>query len=113
MEKDLVFLGVSLREYVPYLFILILGVCVGILFVLRTIKEVSIDTKSKMIQYVIYGVGSSMLTTWIAYELLNYYTHFPLSLSSALSGGVGFIGAETVSRLVIRLFENKFNIKEK
>ncbi|PAF51283.1 phage holin family protein [Helicobacter sp. 13S00477-4] len=112
MEKDLVILGISIREYLPYFFILILGIFVGILFVLRTIKEVSIDTKAKMIQYVIYGVGSSMLTTWIAYEVLNYYTNFPLSLSSALAGGVGFIGAETASRLVISFFEKKFGTKK-
>lgn len=112
MEREWIVLGIALREYLPYLFILCLGIFVGILFVLRTIKEVAIDTKSKRNQYVFYGIGSSMLTTWIAYELLNYFTNFPLSLSSAIAGGVGFIGAETASRIAIRFFENKLKIKD-
>lgn len=89
-----------------YLFIGILGVFSGFLFVLRTIQNEAIDTKGKAIRFVTYGIGSSVLITWIGFETF-VYLGLPNSLSSALGGGLGFIGAETVARLVIRAFNKK------
>ncbi|MDO7253890.1 phage holin family protein [Helicobacter cappadocius] len=95
-----------------YAFVMIIGIFVGCLFVLRTIHEEAIDTKAKMIQFIIYGVGSSMLITWIGYEVLIFYS-LPNSLSCAIGGGLGFVGAETISRLIIALFKKKFGLSEK
>lgn len=94
-----------------YLFVLIIGIFVGLLFVLRTIQEEAIDTKGKLIQFVIYGIGSSMLITWIGYEVFVFYG-LPQSLACAIGGGMGFVGAETIARLVIRVFKKKAGLKE-
>ncbi|CCB80497.1 hypothetical protein HBZC1_15110 [Helicobacter bizzozeronii CIII-1] len=36
---DFALLGLALKEYMPYFFMLLMGFCVGGLFVLRTIKN--------------------------------------------------------------------------
>ncbi|PAF49066.1 hypothetical protein BKH41_02960 [Helicobacter sp. 12S02232-10] len=92
-----------------YLFVIIVGFAVGILYILRAIQEEPINSKSKAIQFVLYGVGSSMLVTWIGYEISIYYG-LPASLSCAIGGGLGFIGAETIARLLIKLFKKKTGI---
>lgn len=94
-----------------YVFVVVIGIFVGLLFVLRTIHEEAIDTKSKLIQFVIYGIGSSMLITWIGYEVFVFYG-LPQSLSCAIGGGMGFVGAETIARLVIKAFKKKAGIDE-
>ncbi|PAF49212.1 hypothetical protein BKH41_03790 [Helicobacter sp. 12S02232-10] len=93
-----------------YIFLATIGALVGVLYVLRTIQEEHIDTKSKALQFIIYGVGSSMLVTWIGYEIAHTYYGLPDSLSCAIGGGLGFIGAETISRLLIKLFKKKTGI---
>ncbi|PAF53241.1 hypothetical protein BKH42_06855 [Helicobacter sp. 13S00482-2] len=94
-----------------YIFVALIGLFVGCLFVLRTISEEVIDTKSKMIQFIIYGVGSSMLITWIGYEIFVFYG-LPPSLACSIGGGLGFIGAETIARIFIRFLKKKLDIKE-
>lgn len=94
-----------------YLFVAIIGICVGCLFVLRTIQEEVIDSKAKAIQFVLYGIGSSTLITWIGYEVLVFYG-LPPSLSCAIGGGLGFIGAETIARLAIRILKKKVGIDD-
>ncbi|GAA9428313.1 hypothetical protein TH0950_12180 [Helicobacter pylori] len=42
-----------------------------------------------------------MLITWISYEIASYFFNFPTSLCVAISGGVGYLGAESVSVLVL------------
>lgn len=95
-----------------YIVLVGIGFLVGILFVLRTIQEEHIDTKSKAVQFIIYGIGSSMLVTWIGYEVAHTYYGLPDSLSCAIGGGLGFVGAETISRLLIKLFKKKTGIGE-
>lgn len=103
----------SVWEYFRlYAFVIMIGLFVGVLHILRAIREEPIDTKSKAVQFVIYGVGSSMLVTWIGYEICVFYG-LPPSLSCAVGGGLGFIGAETIARLLIRLFKKKTGLEDK
>ncbi|PAF50854.1 phage holin family protein [Helicobacter sp. 13S00477-4] len=95
-----------------YLFVAVIGIFVGCLFVMRTISEEVIDTKAKMIQFIVYGVGSSMLITWIGYEVFVFYG-LPPSLACAIGGGMGFVGAESIARLVIRVFKKKAGLEDK
>lgn len=46
------------------------------------------------IRKTIYGMGGSILTTWIIFELLEYYSGFPFTLCLAIASGCGYIGAE-------------------
>lgn len=109
MQKDLIVL--VLKEYLPYFFMLLVGFCVGFLYVLRTIKNEDFKNGWDKVRYVIWGVGSSMLTTWISFEVINYYFHLPIGLSTAISGGIGYIGAEVVSDWALKLLERKLGGK--
>ncbi len=42
-----------------------------------------------------------MLITWISYEITSYFFNLPTSLCVAISGGVGYLGAESVSALAL------------
>ncbi|ANT42985.1 putative holin [Helicobacter phage Pt5322G] len=57
--------------------------------------------KAEKMIYFIQGVGSSMLITWISYEIADYFFNLPTSLCVAISGGVGYLGAESVSSLAL------------
>ncbi|GAA7603409.1 hypothetical protein HpMMM19_14970 [Helicobacter pylori] len=57
--------------------------------------------KTEKLFYIIQGVGSSMLITWISYEITTYFFNLPTSLCVAISGGVGYLGAESVSALAL------------
>ncbi|BCZ18066.1 holin [Helicobacter sp. NHP19-003] len=111
MKQDLVILGLSVKEYLPYFFMLVVGFCVGWLFVLRTIKNENFNGALDKARYIFWGVGSSMLTTWISFEIINYYFHLPTSLVISISGGIGYIGAEVVSDYALRLLERKLGAK--
>ncbi|PAF46414.1 hypothetical protein BKH46_07440 [Helicobacter sp. 12S02634-8] len=95
-----------------YFFVIIIGIFVGILYTLRAIREEPINTQSKAIWFIVYGVGSSMLVTWIAFEVAIFYG-IPTSLACALGGGIGFVGAETIARLLIKVFKSKMGIDDK
>ncbi|MFT2747921.1 phage holin family protein, partial [Helicobacter pylori] len=79
----------------------------GFLYVLRSIKNEDFKNKTERLFYVIQGVGSSMLITWISYESADYFFKLPVSLSVAISGGVGYLGAESVSALVLDSLKKK------
>ncbi len=48
-----------------------------------------------------------MLVTWIGYEIMDYFFNFPTSFCVAVSGGVGYLGAESVSALVLDSLKKK------
>ncbi len=73
----------------------------GALYVLRSIKKEDFKSKTERLFYIIQGVGSSMLATWISYEIGDYFFNLPTSLCVAISGGVGYLGAESVSALAL------------
>ncbi|PAF41125.1 phage holin family protein [Helicobacter sp. 11S02596-1] len=94
-----------------YGWILIIGLIVGFLFVLRSIEEKPIETIWQGVRFVIYGVGSSMFITWLGFELF-LYLGLPTSLAAALGGGFGFIGANTIAGLIIRVFKAKTGLSD-
>ncbi|WP_187854312.1 holin [Helicobacter pylori] len=100
MQHYLIF-GYEISKLIPYFLVGTVGLFVGLLYVLRSIKNEDAKSKSERLFYTIQGVGSSMLITWISYEITDYFFNIPLSLCIAISGGVGYLGAESVSDLVL------------
>ncbi len=100
MQHSLI-LGFEISKFMPYLLVLTIGVFVGVLYVFRSIRNEDFKNKSEKVIYFIQGVGSSMLITWISYEITDYFFELPQSLCVAISGGVGYLGAESVSALAL------------
>ncbi|NHA54570.1 holin [Helicobacter pylori] len=100
MQHSLV-LGLEISKLIPYILVGLIGLFVGFLYVIRSIRNEEFKNKSEKVVYIIQGVGSSMLITWISFEITDYFFNFPLSLCVAISGGVGYLGAESVSALVL------------
>ncbi len=101
MQQHLIVLGFEISKYIPYFLVLLIGLFVGFLYVLRSIKRENFKNRAERLFYIIQGVGSSMLLTWISYEIVYYFFNLPTSLCVAISGGVGYLGAESVGALVI------------
>ncbi len=101
MQHHLIVLGFEVSKFIPYLLVLIVGLFVGILYVFRSIKNEDFKNKTEKVFYIIQGVGSSMLITWISYEITDYFFNLPTSLCVAISGGVGYLGSESVSTLAL------------
>ncbi|MGL2874233.1 holin [Helicobacter pylori] len=101
MQYHLLVLGFEISKLLPYFLVGLIGLFVGVLYVLRSIRNENFENKTERLFYVIQGVGSSMLITWISYEITDYFFNLPLSLCVAISGGVGYLGAESVSALAL------------
>ncbi len=101
MQQDLIVLGFEVSKFAPYFLLIIIGLFAGFLYVLRSIRNEDFKNKAEKMIYIIQGVGSSMLITWISYEITNYFFNLPTSLCVAISGGVGYLGSESVSALVL------------
>ncbi|GAA8239290.1 hypothetical protein HpKG61_06710 [Helicobacter pylori] len=101
-------LGFEASKIIPYLFVASIGFFVGSLYVLRSINRQEFKNKTERLFYIIQGVGSSMLITWISYEMMSHFFDFPDSLCIAISGGVGYLGAESVSALVLDSLKKRF-----
>ncbi|WQS57496.1 holin [Helicobacter pylori] len=100
MQHSLV-LGFEFSKLMPYILVGMIGLFVGVLYVFRSIRNEVFKNKTERVIYFVQGVGSSMLITWISFEIANYFFQIPQSLCIALSGGVGYLGAESVSILVL------------
>ncbi|QDY61430.1 holin [Helicobacter pylori] len=94
-------LGFEVSKLVPYLLVGLIGLLVGFLYVLRSIRNEDFKSRTEKVIYFIQGVGSSMLITWISYEITDYFFQLPQSLCVAISGGMGYLGAESVSTLAL------------
>ncbi|WP_219036313.1 holin [Helicobacter pylori] len=101
MQQHLIVLGLEVSKFIPYFLVGLIGLFVGCLYVLRGIKTEDFKNKTERLFYVIQGLGSSMLVTWISYEITDYFFNLPESLCIAISGGVGYLGAESVSALAL------------
>lgn len=101
MNDHLMVLGFEFSKLIPYILVGLIGLFVGTLYVLRSIRNEDFKNKSEGVIYIIQGVGSSMLITWISYEIMDYFFNLPMSLCVAISGGVGYLGAESVSALAL------------
>lgn len=100
MQHSLV-LGFEISKLMPYFLVGAIGLLVGILYVFRSIRNENFKSRIEKVIYFVQGVGSSMLITWISYEITDYFFQLPQSLCVALSGGVGYLGAESVSILAL------------
>ncbi|WP_024948950.1 hypothetical protein [Helicobacter pylori] len=107
MQQHLIVLGLEFSKFIPYLLVLMIGLFVGFLYVLRSVRNEDFKSKTEKALYAIQGVGSSMLITWISYEIADYFFNLPMSLCVAISGGVGYLGAESVSVLVLDSLKKK------
>ncbi len=107
MEQHLIVLGFEISKYIPYFLLLVIGLFVGFLYALRSIKNENFKNKTERLFYIIQSIGSSMLITWISYEITDYFFNLPASLCVAISGGVGYLGAESVSALVIDILKKR------
>ncbi|WP_231254603.1 holin [Helicobacter pylori] len=101
MQQHSIVLGFEVSKFIPYFLVLMLGLFVGFLYVLRSIRSEDFKNRAEKVFYIIQGVGSSMLITWISYEITDYFFNLPTSLCVAISGGVGYLGSESVSSLVL------------
>ncbi|WP_367701834.1 holin [Helicobacter pylori] len=101
MQQHLIVLGFEISKLTPYLLVGLIGLFSGFLYVLRSISNEDFKNRSEKVIYIIQGVGSSMLITWISYEITDYFFNFPISLCVAISGGIGYLGAESVSALAL------------
>ncbi|WP_101021838.1 holin [Helicobacter pylori] len=101
MQQHLIVLGFEISKIISYLLMMLIGVFVGVLYVLRSIRDEEFKNKTEKLLYIIQGVGSSMLITWVSYEITDYFFNLPMSLCIAISGGVGYLGAESVSALAL------------
>lgn len=101
MQQHLIVLGFEISKFIPYFLVMAIGLFVGFLYVLRSIRNEDFKNKTEKAFYIIQGVGSSMLITWISYEITDYFFKLPTSLCVAISGGVGYLGAESASVLVL------------
>ncbi|MFP6224254.1 holin [Helicobacter pylori] len=101
MQQHLIVLGFEVLKFIPYFLVLIIGLFVGFLYILRSIRKENFKNRNEKVFYIIQGVGSSMLMTWINYEIMDYFFTLPISLCIAISGGVGYLGAESVSIIVL------------
>ncbi|MCQ2694772.1 phage holin family protein [Helicobacter pylori] len=100
MQHSLV-LGFEISKIMPYILVGSIGLLVGVLYVLRSIRNETFKSRTEKAIYLIQGVGSSMLITWISYEIMEYFFQLPQSLCIAISGGVGYLGAESVSSIAL------------
>ncbi|KOS33513.1 phage holin family protein [Helicobacter pylori] len=101
MQQHIIVLGYEISKIIPYFLVAMIGLFVGVLYVLRSIKNEEFKNKTEKVFYFIQGLGSSMLITWISYEITDYFFNLPMSLCVAISGGVGYLGAESVSALAL------------
>ncbi|MFP6006798.1 holin [Helicobacter pylori] len=101
MQQHLIILGFEISKFIPYFLVGSIGLFVGLLYVLRSIRNEEFKNNGEKVLYIIQGFGSSMLITWISYEITDYFFNLPISLCVAISGGVGYLGAESVSALAL------------
>ncbi|WQY81425.1 phage holin family protein [Helicobacter pylori] len=106
MQHSLV-LGFEISKFIPYILVGVIGLFVGVLYVLRSIRNEDFKNRTEKAIYFIQGVGSSMLITWISYEITDYFFQLPQSLCVAVSGGVGYLGAESVSVLALDIIKKR------
>ncbi|MFP6252054.1 holin [Helicobacter pylori] len=100
MQHSLI-LGFEISKLMPYLLVGLIGLFVGVLYVFRSIRNQDFKNRTEKVVYFIQGVGSSMLITWISYEITDYFFNLPTSLCVSISGGIGYLGAESVSALAL------------
>lgn len=79
----------------------------SILYAIKNYDEFASHSRWVRFRKLMYGMVGSAVTVWSAFELL-IYAGLPDRLCLALSGMLGYLGSEVVSRLIINFIEAKF-----
>lgn len=89
----------------------------GVMFVSRTMHNSAFKSRSHKINFILSGIGSSILIGWLACEVAMYFG-LSKNLGGAVGGLAGYIGANTISDLFLqylrfKIFKDEKKEKEK
>lgn len=93
----------ALKEY---LFILIVGFVIGILFLIKGYEKEEIKTRKQFVRYVIHGILISMFITWAGFEIF-IYLGLPYKLSVAMGGGMAYLGTDRLTMMLEKVIQSK------
>lgn len=99
-------------DFSKYIYLAILSFISGMVYIFKNyfteITQHNLEHKFKMI----YGFLGSALTCWIVYEICSYFG-FNQSLSLALAGGSGYLGADFLLEILNRFINTKIDKTKK
>ncbi|EJB40661.1 hypothetical protein HPHPA4_1589 [Helicobacter pylori Hp A-4] len=75
MQSSLV-LGFEISKLMPYILVGLIGLFVGVLYALRSMRNEIFKNRSEKVIYFIQGIGSSMLITWISFEITDFFFNY-------------------------------------
>jgi len=103
--KELNDAKVSMKDYA------LLGtlLAIGIISAFKSFDDHKELPLGQRIRKTIYGIGGSMITTWVVFEGLMYYGDFPLRMNLAIAAAFGYIGAEAAIKFFTNMVERKFD----
>lgn len=95
-----------IESFKEYFFVLIIGLVIGILFLIKGYENQTLTTKHHLARYVIHGVVISMFVTWAGFEI---FTHlgFPYKLSVAFGGAMAYLGTDRITLLIEKIIQSK------
>lgn len=92
-----------------HLFIIIIGILIGIMFILKGYEKEDIKTRKQFIRYVIHGILISMFITWVGFEIFHYFG-LPYKLCVALGGACAYLGTDYFTTLLEKVIQNKLKM---
>lgn len=99
-----------MSQYRDYFILAIISIVSMFLYVLSILDKEEVQNHNRRKGYVmrrsIVGAIGSAICVWLAYETAIYFG-LPNSFSLAISGFVGFLGADVLSRMFEKVF-NRF-----
>lgn len=93
----------TLKEY---FFILIVGLVIGVLFVIKGYEKEEIQTRVQLFRYVFHGILISMFITWFGFEVFIYFG-LPYKLSVALGGALAYLGTDRLTMMLEKFIQSK------
>ncbi|GMB90580.1 holin [Helicobacter ailurogastricus] len=101
--------SVSWNLVLEYGTLVLVGGFSGLLFAIKTLGEKR--KKWRIVQHIFLAGGSSMLVAWISYEIIKEYFKLNYGLATAISAGIGYLGAEFAGKFILDFLLKK--LKEK
>lgn len=96
------------KEFWKYIVLAILSFLSGIAYVLKNFFKEITERKLEHEFKMIYGFLGSALTCWVVFELCVYF-NFNQSLSLALAGGSGYLGADFLLEILQKFLNTKID----
>ena len=90
------------------IFLAFLAFLSAFLFALKNYKTQEEESIPDRIRRLMTGCIGSMITVWSIFEILIYF-QLPERLCLALAGASGYIGAEVISKWVVKFIESKID----